>query len=109
MNIPELYLLLPEHWEVITPEELRDPAKFGPFDYADDGRDPDKPIFVRKDGLARIYFNIGGMDTEYCFAIAWDWHGDGDCYGDFKTALNQADAYVSQFPLAWNEEKKEYR
>lgn len=79
---------LPNHWHVIEPSGDMSDGFF------DDGRDYDMPMFMRKDGLARIYFNEGDFGTEYMFAIVWDEAGDGDCRGDFETALKVADEYV---------------
>jgi hypothetical protein len=77
---------LPSHWECIEPtDDMRTDGFF------DDGRDYDKPMFMRKDGLARIYFNEGEEGTPYQFAICWDEKGDGDCCGDFEQALRIAD------------------
>jgi hypothetical protein len=103
MNIEELIKTLPSHWELIGIDNIAD-------HYYDDGRDYDQPMFVRKDGLARIYFNAGEDETtEYLFGVAYDWHCDGDCYGNFSNALEAADRYVEAYPLVWDEETKEYK
>lgn len=89
-EINELIKLLPEHWEVIQPDDA------GFRRWSDDGRDYDKPVFIRKDGLARIYLNQGEENTLYTYAIAWDKYDDGDCCGDFEIAIEIADEYVDR-------------
>lgn len=83
--------LLPSHWEVIPVGQIDS--------FYDDGRDYDMPMYMRKDGLARIYINKNEHDTEYMFAISWDEHSDGDCLGDFREAIAMADRYLDHNPL----------
>lgn len=90
-DIKELLALLPQHWEIIPPDTSNE--------FCDDGRDYDKPMFMRKDKLARIYFNKDEDNSKYTYAIAWDEHGDGDCRGDFAYAIKIADDYVNEYPL----------
>lgn len=98
MDLNKLLSILPSHWEML-------PADTESFD---DGRDYDKPMFVRRDGLARIYFNRGEEDTKYMFAISWDAHGDGECCGDFQTAITMCDEYVMRYPMQPTQ-RREYK
>lgn len=92
MTIEEIIQLLPSHWKVIPVNPEQD------HHYSDDSRDYYKPMFIRKDGLARIYFN--DMASPDCiFAISWDLHSDGDCRADFMDALKEADDYVKKYPI----------
>lgn len=101
MEITEYIAKLPEHWKII---EIDQPDRF-----FDDGRDYNKPMFIRKDGLARIYFNENETDESgYLFALCWDWHGDGDCCGDFELAIKICDDYVAKYPLIWDEDTNSY-
>lgn len=90
MNISDLIKHLPDHWKII---EVDEPGS----DYGDDGRDYNKPMFIRKDGLARIYFNLGEEGGPYYYAISWDEAGDGACCGDFEQALRISDEYVETY------------
>jgi hypothetical protein len=100
MNYSEI---LPAHWEVVEEEE---PAKRKFSFFSDDGRDYNKPMFIRKDGLARIYFNEDETESSgYLYGIVYDMHDDGDCCGDLQEALNRADDYVAKSSLC--EEFKE--
>lgn len=74
---------LPKHWQLAEEDD----------DYSDDGRDYNKPQYVRKDGLARIYHNENEEDTQFAFGISWDEMGDGDCCGSFEEAVLIADEY----------------
>jgi nanoRNase/pAp phosphatase (c-di-AMP/oligoRNAs hydrolase) len=92
MNIVDMIKFLPVHWKVIAANE--------PDEFFDDGRDYDLPMFIRNDGLARIYFNKDEDESSDCrFAISWDWHSDGDCCGSFERAVSLADEYVKGNPL----------
>jgi len=87
MILEQLIGSLPDHWKVIYPDDNGFDNKF-----ADDGRDYDMPMFVRKDHKARIYFNDGENDTDYMFGIVLE-PDDGDCCGDLIEAIAIADAY----------------
>jgi len=92
-NFKQLVSLLPEHWEVI-------PIDSSEFEsYRDDGRDYDLPMFMRKDKLARIYINVHEHDTPYMFAISYDEHNDGECDGDFVTAIKICDNYIAAYSI----------
>ena len=94
----QLVSLLPEHWEVLPAT----PDSNDWEDFSDDGRDYNLPMFQRKDKLARIYINAGKIDTPYMFAIAW--YDDGECDGDFATAIKMCDDYVAAYPIDTNRE-----
>lgn len=65
MNYSEI---LPAHWEVVEEDE---PAKRKFSFFSDDGRDYSKPMFIRKDGLARIYFNEDETESSgYLLALS---------------------------------------
>lgn len=86
-SIEHLQSLLPSHWKMISGE-----------DFVFDGRNYDKPIFIRTDGLAIIYFNE--IPNSNCvFSICYDFHHDGDCRLTFEEAIEAADHYVNLFPL----------
>ena len=87
-DIQQLVDLLPSHWEVLPTETLS----------CDDGRDYEKPMFMRKDGLARIYFN-DSPDDSCVFSIAFDFHYDGDCRSTLDEAIMVADHYIATYPL----------
>jgi hypothetical protein len=80
---------IPDHWMVVSKEE--DLANR----FCDDGRDYDKPMYARKDWLARIYHNEFSAGTDYEFAIAWH-DGDGDCRGTLEEAIEVADKYLTR-------------
>lgn len=90
MDIHALIKSLPDHWRVINVGDSDD-------DHWDDGRDYKKPMFIRKDGLARIYFNEGERNAKYRFAIAFDTVGDGDCRETLEMAIKVSDEYVEQY------------
>lgn len=93
MNITELQTILPSHWEMW---DVNDASGWN-----DDGRDYTKPGFIRKDGLARIYFNDSpGEDCVY--SIAFDYHNDGECFPDLKEAVNYCDNYIATYPLEYH-------
>jgi len=88
-DINKCISLLPKHWEVYSEEEG--------FDFWDAGRDYDKPMFIRKDRMARIYFNeLSCPNDDAIFAICWDGFGQGDCSSNFKIALKRADELIKR-------------
>jgi len=71
---------LPLNWRMLSKEEEEH--------YCDDGRDFDKPMFLRDDKLARIYFNdISTPDQLSPIAIAYDYFNDGDCCDTLEEAF----------------------
>jgi hypothetical protein len=94
MELEELVKQLPEHWESWTADESRDV-------WWDDGRDYDKPVFIRKDKLARIYFN-NCPDNNCVYSIAFDYHSDGECYPTLKEAIEYCEWYLLKFPLEYH-------
>ena len=78
---------IPEHWEVVGPEK----ATFRRW--SDDGRDMDKPVFLRKDGRARIYYNKTTNESNG-FGVIWDELGDGDHANSLEEAFKKADDYL---------------
>jgi len=94
MEIEELIKQLPDHWEMWTAEECKNI-------WSDSCREYDKPIFLRKDGLARIYF-CSQPSTDCVFSIAFDYHYDGECRGTLEEAIRYSDWYVEAFPLQFN-------
>jgi hypothetical protein len=91
MNIDELLKQLPDHWEMWAADECN-------HIWIDDGRDYDKPIFLRKDKSARIYFNVDPT----IFSITFDYHHDGQAYETFEESLKFADWYVENYPLEYH-------
>jgi hypothetical protein len=92
LNISDLLEKLPDHWEVMKYEDR---------DSYTDGENCDLPAFIRKDKKARIYFNIGEINTDNTFGISFDIHGDGACEGNFEDAIKVADDYVETYPITW--------
>lgn len=84
---------LPSHWEMWTAEESKGV-------WCDDGRDCDKPMYLRKDGLARIYY-CSQPSSDCVYSIVYDYHSDGDCQDDFGAAVYYADAYIEDHPLQY--------
>ena len=78
---------LPDHWEEL-------PASTKSYD---GGRDYDKPMYIRKDGLARIYHNQVNEpgDEKYEFAIVLA-DGDGDCSSDLLDAIRMCDNHIKK-------------
>ena len=77
---------LPEHW-IYRDSSFHD-------GYSDDGRDYEKPSYIRKDGLARVYHNEvhTKSDKKYEYAISWEY--SGDCTYSLENAIKIADAGV---------------
>lgn len=78
---------LPDHWEEV-PAETRS---------YDDGRDYSKPMYVRKDGYARIYHNevSGSGDEQYEYAIVFA-DGDGECAPTLESAIQLCDSHIEE-------------
>jgi hypothetical protein len=83
---------IPDNWRMMPDAE--DEAMF----YGDDGRDYSKPMFIRKDELARIYFNEMefGSKVQY-FGISFDSEGDGACCDSLAAAFEYADKYIKKY------------
>jgi len=80
---------LPNHWEEL-------PAETKSYD---DGRNYDKPMYIRKDGYARIYHNEihDAYDKHHEFAIVWG-DGDGDNGGaSLEAAIEIADLHIETY------------
>jgi len=82
--------MIPDHWKIIENEDE--------YIFCDDGRDFLKPMFIRKDGLARIYFNEGENEyTGNLFAVSFDSNGDGACCGTLDEAILYCDNYCAKY------------
>lgn len=84
-EISRLIINLPDNWDY-TYNGINDEY------FYDDGADYDKPFFIRKDKLARIYFNLGEENTDYMFGIAFE--NDGDCAATLDEAIKICEDYL---------------
>lgn len=92
---------LPYHWIKIDP-----PFRSVCFD---DGRDYDKPMYVREDERARVYYNKGAEGTPHLFGIViqeifksktgeeYTDAVDGDCAATLEKAIEVADKLVDYY------------
>ncbi len=76
--------MIPNHWEEL-------PAEHRSYD---SGRNYDKPMYIRKDGYARIYHNVVESVEDYEYAIVFAC-GSGDCAYSLPTAILRADKYIA--------------
>jgi hypothetical protein len=76
---------LPDHWEEL-------PASTKSYD---SGRNYDKPMYIRKDGYARIYHNVVDSIEDYEYAIVFAC-GTGDCAYSLPNAILRADIYIAE-------------
>jgi hypothetical protein len=90
MQIEDIINQLPNHWEMWSSEEASG--------WDDHYRDANKPGFIRKDRLARIYFH----NTLDIFGIEFDYHNDGYFKQTLKLAITYADNYINQYPLEFH-------